>query len=241
MKIAEKIEKKINKILTGQTFTYNDLAIKKEEYPATAKALERLIKKGVIKRVSTGVYYKPKQSVFGELKPNDVEIIQPYLFKNGKRIAYITGTLLFNQMGLTTQIPKEVKIASREKRIYISKYNVKATAVKSYVEVTDQNYYLLEFLDVLKDLKKIPDLDIKLVITILSNRIKELKPKDIKQLIKISLSYPPRVRALLGAILENINQDNEIKKLADSLNPLTKYEIGINKTILPSIENWNIK
>ena len=86
MNIARKIEKKINSIKEGSTFTYQDLAIKKEEYTATAKTLERLIKKGIIKRVSTGIFYKPKQTVFGELKPNEEEIIKPYLFKNGKRI-----------------------------------------------------------------------------------------------------------------------------------------------------------
>ncbi|MEA3445472.1 MAG: DUF6088 family protein, partial [Bacteroidota bacterium] len=134
MNIAKETEKKINKIIVGNTFTYQDLSIKKDEYPATAKTIERLIKKGKIKRISTGIFYKPKQTAFGELKPNEEEVIKPYLFRNGKRIAYITGTLLFNRMRLSSQIPKEIKIASREKRIFISKGSIKATAVKSYID-----------------------------------------------------------------------------------------------------------
>ncbi|NPA44189.1 MAG: hypothetical protein GXO49_01510 [Chlorobi bacterium] len=241
MNIAKKIEEQIDSIESGKSFTYKDLDIKKEEYSAASKSIERLIKKEIIKRISTGVFYKPKKTVFGELKPDEEKIITPYLFKNGKRIAYITGLLLYNKMGLTTQIPKEISIASNKKRIYISKGNIKAKAVKSYVEVTNENYKLLELLDALKDFKKIPDLDKKSAISILSRKISELNKKQIKELIEIALEYPPRVRAFLGALLENIDENIDIKMLDDSLNPLSEYELGLTKDILPTVEKWNIK
>jgi len=241
MNIARKIEKKINSIKEGNTFTYQDLAIKKEEYTATAKTLERLIKKGIIKRISTGIFYKPKQTVFGELKPNEQEIIKPYLFKNGKRIAYITGTFLYNKMGLTSQIPKEIKIASREKRIFITKGNIKATAVKSYIDVSDKNYKLLEFLDALKDFKKIPDLDKKSAIEILKNKLLDFNQKQIRDLIGFAMKYPPRVRAFLGALLEELKIETGIEKLQESLNPLSEYSLRLSKNILQTVENWNIK
>ena len=241
MNISKKIESIINKMNDGDTFTYQDLEIQKSEYLATAKTLERLIKKAYIKRISTGVFYKPKQSVFGELKPNEEEIIKPYLFKNGKRIAYITGALLYNKMGLTTQIPKEIKIASRQKRIYISKGNIKATAVKSYVDVTDKNYIFLEILDALKDFKRISDLDKKSAIIILQNTLRELNLKSRQQIIKISAYYPPRVIAFLGAILESIGVEENINKLKENLNPLTKYDLGIDDNLLSTIKNWNIR
>ncbi len=241
MNIAKKIEEKISKIEKGNTFTYKDLTIKKEEYSATSKAIERLIKKGIIKRISTGVFYKPKQTVFGELKPDEEKIITPYLFKNGKRIAYITGLLLYNNMGLTTQIPKEISIASREKRIYISKGNIKANAVKSYVEVTDKNYKFLEILDALKDFKKIPDLDRESAINIFINNLNKLNAKQTNKLIKIAISYPPRVIAFIGALMEEINKNIETKSLENSLNPLSEYKLGITKELLPTVEKWNIK
>jgi len=241
MNIARKIEKKINSIKEGSTFTYQDLAIKKEEYTATAKTLERLIKKGIIKRVSTGIFYKPKQTVFGELKPNEEEIIKPYLFKNGKRIAYLTGTFLYNKMGLTSQIPKEIKIASREKRIYITKGNIKAKAVKSYADVSATNYKLLEFLDALKDFKRIPDLDKKSAIEILKSKLLKFNQKQIKDLIKFAIKYPPRVRAFLGALLEELRIETGIEKLQESLNPLSEYSFGLSKNVLQTVENWDIK
>lgn len=241
MGVTQNIQKQISKLPAGATFKYEQLAIEPQEFSAAAKAIERLITKGVIKRISTGVFYKPKQSVFGELKPNEEEILKPYLFEKGKRIAYITGTSLYNRMGLTTQIPKSIKIASRNKRITVSNDVVKATPVKSYIDVTDNNFYLLELLDALKDFKKIPDLDKISGIKILSKRLQEYNPATIKLLIKCGLAYPPRVRSFLGALLENIEKLSNLTALRKSLNPLSEYEYGIDTKQLPTAEKWNIK
>jgi predicted transcriptional regulator of viral defense system len=241
MKVAQKIEKQIKKLKEGTTFKYQQLSIESNEYSAAAKAIERLIEKGIIKRVSTGVFYKPKQTIFGELKPNEEELLKPYLFQNNKRIAYITGVSLYNRMGLTTQVPRNIKIASRDKRITVSVGNIKGSPVKSYVDVTDKNFYLLEILDVLKDFKKIPDLDKSSGIKIISNQLKKLNTKEIKQLIDCALSYPPRVKAFLGALLEQIDFSIKLKTLKKSLNPLSEYNYGINKKTLSTITNWNIK
>ncbi len=241
MKVAQKIEKQISKIKEGTTFKYQQLSIEQSEYSAATKAIERFIEKGIIKRVSTGIFYKPKQTIFGELKPNEEELLKSYLYQNNKRIAYITGTSLYNRMGLTTQVSKSIKIASRDKRITISIGNIKGVPVKSYVDVTDEDFYLLEILDALKDLKKIPDLDISSAIKIISNRLKKLNTKEIKQIIKYVLFYPPRVRAFLGAFLEKINTSIELMQLKKSLNPLSEYNYGINKKLLSTAPNWNIK
>lgn len=241
MGVTQNIQQQIGKLAVGVTFKYEQLAIAPQEFSAAAKAIERLIAKGIIKRISTGVFYKPKNTVFGELKPTEEEILKPYLFEKGKRIAYITGISLYNRLGLTTQIPKNIKIASRDKRITVSNGSVKASPVKSYVDVTDKNFYLLEFLDALKDFKKIPDLDKNSAIKILSQKLKEFNPAEIKLLIKCGLAYPPRVRSFLGALLENIKSESDLTTLKTSLNPLSEYDYGISNKELPTAENWNIK
>lgn len=240
MTISKKIEDKVKNLPIGTTFTYQTLSVKAEEYAATAKALERLIKKDLIKRVSTGVFYKPKQTIFGELMPREEELLKNYLFDNDKRIAYITGLSLYNKLGLTTQVPKTIKIASRDKRIFASIGNIKGKPVKSYIDVSDKNYYILEILDALKDFKQIPDMDKKSGLLLLADRIKKWDKKDKTLLIKYALKYPPRVRAILGAILENFITTEDVKPLKESLNPLSQYEYNITETLLPNAKNWNI-
>ena len=241
MTIAKKIEERLKTIKEGETFTYNQLSIDKKEYQTAAKAIERLIKKGVIKRVSPGQFFKPKKTVFGEILPNEKEILKPYLFKNGKRIGYITGTYLYNKLGLTTQIPQIIKIASREKEIKVNKVNLKIKPAKSYVDVTNINFQYLEILDVIKDFTRIPDLNIKNGIQVLLNLLLKLNGKEVGKLVNYSLKYPPRTRALLGALLEQNEQKKFLEELQESLNPLTEYSFGIKKDILPTVENWKIK
>jgi hypothetical protein len=241
MKVAEKVEKKVNRMSDGTTFKYQELGIEPKEYSAAAKAIERLLKKGIINRASTGVFYKPKKTAFGDLKPREEELLRPYLFDGSKRIAYITGSSLYNKMGLTTQVPKNIKVASRGKRVITQIGNIKITPVKSYVEITNDNYELLETLDVLKDFKRIPDLDKKLVIDVILQKIKILNTSNITKLIKIALKYPPRVRAFLGALMSALKVKQNLQLLKNSINPLTMYEYGIKKEQLSTIANWNIK
>lgn len=241
MTVAEKIERKIKRMQDGATFKYDALGITPDEYSAATKAIERLIEKNLIKRVSTGVFYKPKNTAFGELLPGEYELIKPYLFEQNRRIAYITGLSLYNRMGLTTQVPKIIKVASRNKRISIKRGNLIVKPVKSYVDVSSDNYYLLELLDALKDFSIIPDIDKNLAIKLLSGKMKSLSEPDISRIIKYALQYPPRTQAFLGALLDKEYPKRDLSRLRQSLNPLTTYRLGINKQLLSTAPKWNIE
>jgi hypothetical protein len=126
------------------------------------------------------------------------------LYEAGKRVGYVTGYVLYNQLSLTTQMASTTKIATNRNLKKINIGWLKTNSVKAYAEVTEENYPLLGILDALKDIKSIPDSSASNAIKILMPKIKVLKKNDIENLIKYALQYPPRVRALLGAILENI-------------------------------------
>jgi len=225
MKIACKIKTKIDKIPPGKVFNYQDLGILNQEYSAAAKTISRMVKQKNIKRISTGVFYKPQKTIFGELRPSENEQLRPYLFNGRKRIAYVTGPALFNRLNLTTQVPKNINLAAKIRRPVSKVGNIEVRWVKSYVDITNKNYFLLEILDALKDFKKIPDLNKKSAIKRIKALIVDLKDLDIKRLMKYAQDYPPRTRALLGALLESINWKEGLSKLKESINPLTTFKI----------------
>jgi len=242
MTLAQQIRDRIKQLPIGKTFGYNDLRIAKDNYTTAAKVLERLQKGGSIKKVSKGVFYIPEQSVFGELKPDYNELLRPYLFVDGKRVAYETGTSLYNRMGLTTQIAFRTKIASRGKRINIDRGALKADAVKSYAEVTDRNFEILGLLDAFKDIKRIPDCPVEQGVRRLSAIVKELEIEQTEALLRYALLYPPRVRALVGALMENNGHSgSSLVKLKESLNPFTTIKIGLNESYLPTKSSWYIE
>lgn len=241
MSLAAQLRRKIERIGEAKVFGYADLGIAKSEYQTAAKALERLQQKGMIKKLSKGIFYRPKLTVFGELKPDYTEQMKMYLYKNGKRVGYETGASLYNRLNLTTQVSAETRIAIPKGRINIANGMLRAKSVKSYAKVTDDNIQLLGLLDALKDIKRIPDSNIDNSIKILSGKIRELSNTELNVLVKSAIGYPPRVRALLGAILENQGKTALLPKLRSDLNPLTSYKLGVSSVILPAIKNWNIK
>ena len=240
MKVSQKIGKKIAQIPEGTVFGYRDMGLESNEYGAAAKSIGRLIAKGTIKRASKGLFYKPKQTVFGALQPGEDELLKQYLFKNGQRVAYITGSSLYNKMGLTMQFPFHLTVASKTRRTKVSIGKMSINPVKSYANITNENYYLLGILDAIKDFNRIPDMDSDSVITILTNRLKELNPEKTKEIIEYALKYPPRVRALLGAIVENAGIKSELGLLKESLSPLSKYKYDIKNNVLTNASKWNL-
>ncbi len=239
--VSEKIAQTIKNLPEDVIFGYDQLAVGREEFISAAKAMERLQKKGLVRRISKGRFYKPKMTVFGEKRPNESELLKPYLYQKGQRTAYITGTRLYNQLGLTTQVPSDIQIAGRSRRNLTGISFMKIGWVKSYAEVSEDNYQILGFLDAMKDVKQIPDLDIEAAMTIFKNRLEGLSSERQRQMITYALLYPPRVRALLGAILEEIQSGLDLNLLKESLNPFTKFALGFNSPLLQTASNWNIQ
>lgn len=240
MNIATSIKTKIDRMDTGEVFTYDTLAISQSEFTAAAKALSRMTSNGIIKRYKNGMYYKPKLTAFGELQPREDELLKNYLFENDKQIAYITGVGLYNQLGLTTQVPKVVRLASRDKEIKTKIGNLVIKPAKCYVPITRKNVPLLQLLDVIKDFKNIPDMDKKVGIDFLKEKIENLSDSDKLKLTDYAKAYPPKVRALLGALLEALSLSVLSESLIETINSLSSYYFGISERILPTISNWNI-
>ena len=239
MATASDILKRIDKKEPGALFGYEDLKLDKSEFTAAAKALQRLKNKGIIKSLSRGRFYKPVKSVFGELKPSEEEILKRILYKKGKRIGYITGMGLYNQMGFTTQVSMIYRIAFFDRKISTTISTARIKPARSYIPVTEDNFRSLQILDVIKDFNKILDMNKKGGLILLRDYIKKT---DKTQLIEYSKKYPPRVRAFLGAILENIGYDKkELSILKNAINPLSSFNYGYKiETLLP-LKNWNIK
>ena len=118
---------------------------------------------------------------------------------------------------------------------------MKIRPARSYADVTNENYYLLGLLDAIKDFNSIPDSDSHVVIKILTNRMKELNADETKEVIQYALMYPPRVRALFGAIVENAGKTSELDTIRGSLSPLSKYKYGIKNSVLTNASKWNLK
>ena len=114
--------------------------------------INRLVKENKLSQFVKGIYYKPTKGIFGSKPLNINKVIEKKYIcdKNGKK-GYFTGAYLFNKLGLTTQIPKEILIVTNEcpnSNDYNNK-NLGVTIRKPKTPVTEDNYKYLQLFDIL--------------------------------------------------------------------------------------------
>jgi predicted transcriptional regulator of viral defense system len=221
----------------GKLFTYDDVPSKAKS--SVAIELSRLFKKGVVKKVSKGKYYKPKIQPFGEVEPSSNEKISSYL-DSAKGASYETGFNSFRKLGLTTQVAKTTTIATNKPYRKVQVDNVILKFIPKRVDVAEEDISLVQILDALKDINKIPATTPSKALEYLKEIIKSENIENQKKLAQYSMDYTPRTRALLGAILKDIGNREDAYELKQTLNPLTKYKLGIDDSVFSNKTYWNI-
>ncbi len=126
--------------------------------------MKKLTESGQLKRFDTGVYYIPKKSMFrssSTLSADEV-IKKKYLADGGNCCGYVGGILFANQLGLTTQVPGVYEIYTnkatteyRETQIA----NLRIILRKPYCKIDEKNAATLQFLDLLKEIVDISEVD----------------------------------------------------------------------------------
>jgi len=241
MKSVDSIVKKcIENVQSGMVFDYSLFPVRGDAFIALAKALSRLAKQGQIVRLSRGKYYKPRESVFGVLKPDENQLIRSLTQIGDKTIGYVTGLAAFNSLGLTSQVSNTIMIARGSNQPAKDILGYKVRFVKRNFKFSRDDVKLLQMLDALKDIKIIPDTTVRASLKILITNLEKLKAGELQQMVRLARRYPPSTRALLGAIIENRFSEIRVVSLYKSLNPLTKYLVGIEPDILPNKLKWNI-
>lgn len=240
MKITDSIANTIDRLPNGYVFTYTDFATDVNKKEAVVKALNRMVVAGKISKLSKGKYYKPEKTVFGDLQPNQREIVKDLLEVDRKIVGYLTGFSIYNQLGLTTQVSNTIEIGKNVIRPNFKRGKYYISFLRQKNTITKDTVPLLQILDAIRNIKKIPDTGISSACMRFIAILKDLSEKDRSTLVRLSQKYPPATRALLGAIFEEIGDNSFSVLLQKSLNPITKYKLsGANKA-LSKTEKWNI-
>ncbi|MCL2859967.1 MAG: DUF6088 family protein [Oscillospiraceae bacterium] len=141
--------------------------------------LNRLKKEKKIAQAEKGIYYKPTMTIWGRETVPPFHKIRRYKYiidKDGNMKGYVTGAKLFNLMGLTTQVPRNMDIATNacpnNNKYEIDKYNV--VIRKPKIKVTNDNYMYLQLLDILANNDRI-HVEVENEEEILYNYIEEYK------------------------------------------------------------------
>ena len=239
MSVKDTIQQQIESFDNEQIFTIEELKFPKKNTFSVANALSTLQKEGYINRLARRFYYKPrKSSVTGNPLPINGGKLVNYFATSSN--GYLTGTDVYRQMGLTTQMSFVYTIATTQKRKKLTAENHQMQFVKAYCKPTENNIHLLRILDAIQDLKNIPDCPIDGAVELLLTQISKLSLSEISEFVKCAKHYPPRVRAVVGALLLQLKYEKEATILQKTINPLSKFDVGISEKVLHTKQQFNI-
>ena len=235
------IEQKLQGLAAGEVFDNTYFDVERIYLLALAKLLSRKVEAGQLTRLTKGKYYKPKNTMFGVLMPDSQQLIKSITEKNGKTIGYITGIKAYQERRLTTQLPNIIEIAIQGKTkpdLHIGNYQFRFVE-RRFVFTTEQ-VPLLQLLDALKDIKRIPDATVSETIITIKEILRKMTIDEVENMVQLAQYYPPFVRALLGAIVQEVQQIVIIDRLLQELNPLSVYKVGVQENDLKYRKTWKI-
>ena len=190
---------------------------------AVAQALSRLSRQGIIQRIGKGLYYKARQTVFGESKPN-TSLLRS-LSIQGKGV-FPAGSAAANFLGFSTQNAAKIEVATNGlslPRLLIGKEAIVHTRrPDSWKEFSCKDAAILDFL---RQRGEFSELSPGETVSKLLGYFRE--PGQLERLLRAALSEPPRVRAMLGAIGQELGcSASQLFSLRESLNPLSRFDFG---------------
>lgn len=240
MSAAKYLMNKIDRFPKGYVFTYRDFDADVQKKEAVIKALNRMVAAGKISKLSKGKFYKPESTQFGELQPDRKQIVKDLLEENGKITGYLTGLSIYNQLVLTTQVSNALQIGKNQIRPSFKRERYTIAFILQRNTITRENIPMLQILDAIRYIKKIPDTTIESSCKRFLAILKTIPDDGTKSLVRLALKYPPATRALLGALLDQLRKTDLTDRLLRSLNPITKYKLKGAAQVLSTTAKWNI-
>lgn len=204
---------------------------------AVAQALSRLFRLGIIQRLGKGLYYKPRQTAFGPSKPNLSQLrFLPILGKG----VFPAGCAAANLLGFSTQHSAKLEVATNGlslPRLIVGKETIIHTRrPESWQELSYTDAAILDFL---RQRGSYSEFSPEETVDKLLKHFQ--KAGRFKHLLQIAISEPPRVRAILGAIGQELRySEKQLSDLRKSLNPLSKFDFG-HLIALKYARQWQAK
>lgn len=193
-------------------------------HSAVAQALSRLRRQGMLERLSKGVYYRARQTSFGKSLPNPAAIHRLAL---RRKHVFPSGIAAANLLGFTTQTPARGEVAtsalSLPRKLIGSDIVIHGRRPEVWAGLSESDAALLDFLRRAGRTSELsPEETIRKTLALFSEKGR------FERLLKIADAEPPRVRAILGAIGEQLHKKpGALRKLHDSLNPFSRFDFGV--------------
>jgi hypothetical protein len=192
-------------------------------FGAVAQALSRLTRKGELERLSKGIYYCSRQTAFGKSRPNPSTFQK---FAAELKTLFPSGIAAANLLGFTTQIGRRPEVAtsspSLPRKLLGNETVIHTRRPREWAGLSQTDAALLDFLRGGGSASELtPEETVRRTLALATEKGR------FHRLLQVAGSEPPRVRAMLGALGQQIEKDQRsLRRLRSSLNPFSRFNFG---------------
>lgn len=191
---------------------------------AVAQALSRLARAGELQRLSKGIYYRGRQTALGPSRPNPVALRR---LAADRKPVFPAGLAAANLLGFSTQTGKRGEVAtsagSLPRKLIGHETVIHTRRPAAWAGLSEEDAAMLDFL---RRAGRTSELSAEETV----QRTLQLcrQRGRFERLLAIADSEPPRTRAILGAIGDEIGaRPKALEHLRDSLNPTSRFDFGL--------------
>jgi hypothetical protein len=192
---------------------------------------------GWIERLSKGIYYKARETRLGRSRPNPSALRK---LAGTRKSVFPAGLAAANFLGFTTQTGSRAELStiagSLPRKLIGSQTLVHTRRPHAWSTLSQADAALLDFIRSGGATSELPTEETSLrTAQLLSQKGR------FERLLRVAESEPPRVRAILGAIGQQLGKrEAALKRLRDSLNPLSRFDFRLLAG-LPYATGWQSK
>lgn len=204
---------------------------------AVAQAFSRLAAAGELRRVGRGLYHRGRATVLGTSVPDPGLLLQEAA---AGYPVFPAGLSAASVLGFSTQSPAVPEVstvrASLKRGLLVGRIVVRTRRPVAWMDLGEGDGALLEFL---RSRGAGSELDAHATIARVLLLLRERG--RFQRLLSVAATEPPRVRALLGALGEELGvARRRLEALRQTLNPLSRFDFGPFRT-LPTAPTWFAK
>lgn len=206
-------------------------------FSAVAKALSRLVKAGLLERLSKGTYYRTRQTALGKSRPNPSDVQR---LASRRKTVFPSGVAAASLLGFTTQTAGRSDVAtsalSLPRKLVGEDTVIHTRRPEIWSRLSETDAALLDLLRRGGRTSELsPEETIRRTLNLLSEK------NRFRRIFEVADTEPPRVRAMLGALGQEMRRPaRELGRLRRSLNPLSRFDFGMFSA-LPTAKAWQAR
>ena len=193
-------------------------------FEAVAQTLSRLTRQGKLERLSKGVYYASRPTAFGRSRPNPVAITK---LASDRAVFFPAGLAAASLLGMTTQVAHRPELStsanSLPRKLVGNSAVVHTRRPQAWRKLSEKDAAFLDFLrSGGRTSEFTPDETVERTLAIAAEKGR------FERLVAVADTEPPRVRALLGAIGQQLGKKPAaLQRMRESLNPFSRFDFGL--------------